>query len=282
MERTMNHDQAVLILTDYLQGRLDAGRRQAMAEHLRGCNECSELGEAYRVLAMGGSGDPMTEAHPTTEEIVEFTTARDRLDDAARRRMVEHLQNCAACRDEIEMTRDAEQSAMASTVKYPGHAGRPSRNWPLLALAATWLLILVGLPMLISTQDEAPHTPATWSGPVSLPVLTATRQGGGEKTIRMRRGQPFVPIALLPSLPPEGSVDQRFRFSIVAASGETAWETDMTRSSIEAELAESQVVTFLIPAPALNSGRYLLRITGISTPAGGLVAEIAFVLERDE
>lgn len=292
----MKHEDAVLQLTDFLQGGLSGRLQDEMAAHLAICPECQELAETCLVLASLPREEGAPVDHPTPEEIAFFAVRPAAMPGPARAGVALHARHCASCHEEVETTRAAD-GEIARLERPPAmepvkrHAGRSGRS--LILVAASFLLLLAGYAIarlvvfrelresraVIEGMKSELQDARAWSGPVPLTVLTGdVRSEGPGETLRVAPGQPYVPIAVLPPLPDGAHADERYRFEIVSAAGETVWALDMAGDAVRAQAAASGVVTFLVPAASLPPGRYAFRVLGLDASPGLTLLKASFTV----
>jgi hypothetical protein len=102
----MRHDEAILLLTDCLEGRLEGAVRPAVLEHLAACSECQALAETYALLEWGRAW------HPPSAGIVGFALGVDPPAGDATARVEDHLRRCERCTEEVRLIRAAEEAAV--------------------------------------------------------------------------------------------------------------------------------------------------------------------------
>jgi hypothetical protein len=140
----MNHDEALELLPDLLQDRLDEPSRARLRKHLEDCRECSEAKTTLELLATAAPGDDDAHAHhPTSEEIVAFALDEPWLSADQKKSISRHVQSCLYCRTEIEATQQADR--MVEPVLAHDEPSPPAQKgadrWPWAALAAAAVLV---------------------------------------------------------------------------------------------------------------------------------------------
>jgi len=263
----------------------------------------------------GGPAENPQSQHPTTEEIATFSIVPGRLGEAALLRMREHVESCGTCAEEVEITRSATagmSSVASASLKSSARGSRSPWRWiHTLALAASVGALLLAYPAFrglvslpLETERAARLDEETdrlrgeaedlkkslnrareksdrfraWSGAVPLPVLTSRFRGAQaeEIVIRVKSGQPFVPIAVLPVLPEGAATGDTLSFEIRRDGGDQTWKMDLTAERIRDELHASKVVTFLIPAAMFSAGHYELRLQAPSRPESEPILVVPF------
>ena len=140
----INHDEALELLPDLLQDRLDEPSRARLREHLEDCRECSDAKTTLELLVTASPGsDDAYAHHPTSEEIVAFALDEPSLSADRKKSISKHVQSCLSCRREIEATREADR--MVEPVLAHDESTSPARKgadrWSWAALAAAAALV---------------------------------------------------------------------------------------------------------------------------------------------
>ena len=157
----MRHREAQRHLADLLAGELGGDQRAAVERHLAGCEACSGWSETYGFLADALPADPAIE-HATSEQLAHLAVDAELLTAVERERLATHLEDCADCRHELEITRAALADARrpASVVRFPlpAPSAATARR---LALAAS--LILAAAVTFVALRQGGDETgrPAT-------------------------------------------------------------------------------------------------------------------------
>ncbi len=317
----MTHEEAVGLLPDHMQDRLDGPARSGVAQHLAGCPECRDLVDTYRTLAEGFVAESSGElpGHPSVEELVDFALGRmerlgERRDEVAR-----HVSRCPGCSEEVETIRrgQSESEEERGAARRPGPPG-PSTFRPILAaaLAAGVALLLLAYPAYLglrelprsrgetealrserradrAKQEELERSLArseqerrrlaAWTGVVSVPLLAAPVRGSLEQeaTIEVAEGQPFVCLAVDPGLPAAGGRGGIDLAEILGAGGTRVWSLPIDASEARRRISESGALVFLVPSDTLPEGRYRLRLARRGGAAERTVLEILFRVTRD-
>ncbi len=224
------------------------------------------------------------------------------LDPGQEEAFEEHFFSCPACREELRL-----DQALPAALRGVGSAPQGSRTWlAVVGLAAAAMLAftsylgfvelprvrerlgLLGREMSTMTasldQLKLGQQGGQWSGPVSLVVLTgpARTDRDGTRTLEVRPDQPFVPLAVVPSIPPAARPLDRLLFQIREGSGRTVWEAGLTASEVDRVLAAERVVTFLIPAGALPQGDYTFVVVASEGAADRPIWQDSFYVTRAE
>ncbi|MBM4119212.1 hypothetical protein FJ251_16045, partial [bacterium] len=129
----MNHDEAKLLLSDWLLEELDADRRRAVDAHLAVCAECRELLAGLRTLRaeLAGGHPAVGGEHPTADELVATFDPAGALPTPRMAAIALHLRDCAACAEEARVLRPL--------------LPRPRRQFAHPAYLAAALLVLVAV-----------------------------------------------------------------------------------------------------------------------------------------
>ena len=130
----------------YVSGNLDPDERRRIESHLIACAECRALARTLEPLKMGCSKVQSPATHPGPEELDAFRLgARD--EPSAGRALIEiHLRECAACREDLAVLREMDESAPAAA----GH-----RRWLLMAAASLAILIAPLIWIWLSSRGSA-------------------------------------------------------------------------------------------------------------------------------
>lgn len=128
----------------------------------------------------------------------------------------------------------------------------------------------------------------SWTGAVDLVVLEGpARSLGQEPTVRIETGQPFALVGVLPPRPAGDAGSAAYLFEIDApaapsgpSGGAPAWSAQMTTAQIRARLARDGMVSFLIPADSLSTGRHVLRFRRAGDPREADLLRAPFVVAR--
>jgi len=296
----MRHDDAILLLTDFLAGRLDELRAAEVAQHLNGCPECRALEATWVVLAEGRT------AHPSSAEIVGLALDSGALDAAAKKRVETHVVGCATCTREYRLVRSAEaggeDDTEASTAVALGRVAE-GKAWPsapvarrwrsgaLAALAACAALLYpayLGLSRIPALDGEIDRLQARLAA-VTEEMGDARRDADEARRLaeRARAGLPGI-VALHSLMSPVrgAGAPQRlmvtpgqshllvsleapllsrgeqglYVFDLLTAAGDVAWKTEVGADDLLRRLATSPEVVLAIPAERIPAGFYRLRL----------------------
>ena len=276
----MTHDEAVLLLTDLLGGRLPDEVRPRVQEHLEGCADCASLAATHELL---------TGRHTPVQDLVELSLQPDGMENARRMRLQAHLEVCETCGSEARAVRTAEREAVAA-----GSGMRRLGSAPLLAGVTAAALVGLGLaawlaldrvPRLESTIDRLQATPPRRvetphpgePGPlVRIQYLPATRRGpGADAAVTLDTGQPYLYLAVeIPQFAGQGD----FAIAIAEADGGTVWSRTVSAETLRRMTQGTPEVTLAVPTKALHEGRFVVSLRAASgLPATPLV-DTAFVV----
>jgi hypothetical protein len=211
----------------------------------------------------------------------------------------DHYFRCAACLEELRL-----RQTLPAALRGVDSARRHRQIWLSFAGAAAAALLVytsylgfVELPAVTVHAGELKNEVSDlktsllelnsyrdarrWTGPVSLVVLTGPARAAGAEaaTVRLVAGQPFVPLAVVPSLPPAVKPGDQFTFQIRDAGGEIAWSSSMTGQEIARVLAADRLVTFLIPAEGLMQGEHKFTLVHAADQSAKPAWETAFRVE---
>ena len=268
----MLHEDVGLSLPDLEAGNLGAEERAGIERHLAECSECGELRAALRSIT-AALQQLSSSSHPSSSEIVAFSTNRAALEPDVDARVAGHLPDCSSCNDEVARTREAHVDLTSKTIARTAGIGRFGWRWA-GALGGVVLasLLVVDLTLRLAGPDS------TWSGPVSFTVLSDTVRGVTTPTRLSREStQPFVPFAVEVDSTAFSQGEGSVRFDVIDASGSTVWATELSFALVIRQVQAAGVVTFLLPSALLVDGEYTL-----STSVGGeTLQRFPFTLRTD-
>ena len=154
-------------LSDYAAGRLDPPDRRRIESHLAGCPDCTSWLETYRVLV-----SVVDRRHPESERLARYALTPELLSEEQRASLGRHLEGCADCRREVELTQAAvargREASRQTALRRRAAAlsPRPSR----LALAASVTLLLLTGAALLFRASSGPD-----NGAASAQTLQGTQ-----------------------------------------------------------------------------------------------------------
>ncbi len=292
----------------YVAGRLDDRARQALEVHLDGCDACSEIAATWKEIAssMRRGGEELSSPHPDEMALRDYATGGP---TSADRRVARHIAYCASCELEVSAWK-AREAGLRSPAGGDVRSA-PARPWPAgarVAVVAVAIGIIVGVGLaimfrptppteaLIARQEPPPRPigpmpagpppatapattrpPAAPAGPVQLLVLGGALRGG-ERAPAFRIGpeQPFVLIAVQPTLPARAAGGDLYLFEVRRSGGEVVWSSELTVAQIRPHLESSEVITFPIPSGALPPGRYEMSVVSRGAPGAAPLLQIPF------
>ena len=276
----MTHDEAVLLLTDLLGGRLRPEIRRQVEDHVGRCEDCASL---------AGTHDMLAGRHTPVEDLVDLSLHPEGMEGARRMQLQAHLDVCEACGAEAAVVRRAERSAVASIAG----GGRFERA-PLLLVGAAALaglgfsawLAVVRIPRLESTIDRLQATPPRRveamprpgePGPlVRIQYLPSARRGpGADAVVSLDAGQPYAYLAVaVPEFQPSGS----YTVEVAAAGGSPVWSRSIASEELQRMTRGTPEITLAVPSRVLHAGRFVLRLRGDgpgpTEPVLGIVFEV--------
>ncbi len=272
----MSHDAAVLLLTNYLAGRLTGAEREAVRAHVESCGECRGLAEVHQVLSRA----PLRkDGHPAASWIVGFALHYEGLTPDEGQEIDAHVRECRQCSEEVDRVRAVEATA----------GRRPAAGWrgsSRLALAAAFLIVAtlayeIGARRAPTTEQPRPTPgPVVASGLLRIQPLPAPRRGveTTRRTLTLLPGETSLFVSLdLPELPAteEGSA---FRFDLIAPSGDVAWSLEISGTDLVQRAAWPPGVVLAVPTKGISDGLYTMRLRG-SEPGAPVLLEIPFLVE---
>lgn len=274
----MTHDEAVLLLTDLLAGRLGPDLRHRVQGHLEGCEDCASL---------AGTHDMLAGRHTPVEDLVDLSLHPHEIDEARRMQLQAHLDVCEACGAESRFVRRAERSAVATMT-----GTRPRSAWmlPLVAAAAlaglgfsAWLA-LFRIPRLESTIDRLEASPSrrvdaaphpNEAGPlVRVQYLPSARRGPGSHAIvDLETGQPYEYLAVeVPDFEPRGDTT----VDLATEKGDRVWSRAIGADELRRLTRGTPEITLAVPTRVLHAGRFILELRDASAPAAAPLLEVPF------
>jgi hypothetical protein len=253
----MHHQEAELLLTEYVLGRLPDQQAQAVAQALADDAQLRTLAEFLQWLLprlRQLDRDPAGR-HPTGEQLVAWTL-NDSDDDAAG--VAAHLRDCAECRRLSDLVRDADRDLAAAPVV------SRRRSWVRLALAATICAGAFAFGLTVGRHQE----PAGGSGflaggaPVVVRLAGITRGASEPATVTLARGQSS--LLLLAEQDPWTGRPNAADFAVVvrlarSPSGETVWTCETAARALWSR--DLQALVLVVPVRGLRSGDHLVTVT---------------------
>jgi hypothetical protein len=285
----MTHEEALALLGDHAQGRLQGERHAALAAHLEGCPVCRQWLEDWRLF---GAALPAATAHPDSERLALWAADPDRLDPAAWAEVESHL---ALCRDCAHLVRRTEQALAEARGERGAGTGRALRFWSgrgaaageapprpeaasarprspwLPALAAAAALAAVSLGALWLAR--AGRVPA---GPVPYVALTGTLRGE-ESRLVLGAGDRLAMLGL--AVPARLKTAATSPLSLeLTRRGTVAWRTRLAADAVADAAATGRPLVLAVPSARLPPGEYTLRLLN---GEGAVLLERSFTAERE-
>lgn len=318
----MTHDDAALLIPEFLEGRLNETASSEVASHVASCGECSGSSEVYRILALSLRSDSSQQAtgHPSNLDIVAYALDGSNIKTGDLARIASHVHGCPTCLHEVTVTREAEvaqRSRLTRSKRFvatrliqlsrPGVSAALAAGVALIVLVYPAYLGVYRLPSvakhadvlraekdraekdvqdlstsLAQTKDDL-HRAMTWSGAVDLTVLgSPLRDKTGVMTVRVAKDQPYVLIALQPPGPDNIAGTSDWHVEIHDSSGIAVWHEDLTAAQLQ-HFGTSGIVTFLIRRTLLPpSGRYVLSLSSKDTTREGSRLAVPFEIAEAE
>lgn len=313
----MRHEEAVRVLPEWLQGRLEGALGEEVERHAASCRDCAEIADSYRLLTLGLRAEEAGElpGHPTVEEIVEVALGRGR--PAATASTLAHVATCRPCQREVESVRGVQAEAEGRAP-----AAAPDRRPPLglalrLPLAARLAasILLAGLAAAgvlggrewVRLRSEAAALRAgrqaaearvvemaarvesarqdlerlkAWSGSIALPLLAAPFRAGESQVVAIpvAAGQPFVCLVVDAGPPTALAGASAFRFEVVRGGSARVWSLEMSPEEVRRQMATSGTLAFLVPAPLVPEGAYSLRAFKGAASGETALLEVPFMI----
>lgn len=241
--------------------------------HLVTCGDCREIVACCEAIAAKcrHDRDPRLAAHPDPERLREFVldpTTQDR-------QLARHLSTCEQCALECTAWRIVRSPLAPTKGPVSWFSVRSAAVGAALGIAASWLAPLALRP----TPDGVAE--GEWHGRAQILVLSSTARGGSSlaSTI-VTEGQPYVPVSVPVSIPEALSDGTSIRFELTREHDQVLWEETRSVKESRLELAETSVITLLLPANDLGSGEYRLTVRGTSADNQPFTAVYRFELRR--
>lgn len=262
----IDHETAVVLIPEQVQGRLDPLQARHLAAHVDGCRECGELERTYRLLV---SACAARSQHPEDERLVTYAIDRDRLGDDARETLAHHLASCDECAAVITAVAAAERELGRSNVVPIGavtaispQRSSPRHHWKAVAAAAALLAVGALGGWLASAHRTIGSSAAGWSGVSSL-VLVGEQQRGDDELpqLDLVAEQSVVPLALPLTLSPDAPRDARYRVALENSQGVRVWELEISGAELAARLGSSGVLALVVPRDRLEVGIHRLVVS---------------------
>ena len=273
------HEELQGQIAAYAAGRLEPADVAEIEAHLATCDECAEIAETWKPLALAlrESGSALLESHPESSMLRAYAAGSLRGEAASG--VARHLAGCGACALEVEAWAPERRKTLPTPVR------STFTRFGMPASLAAGLVVGLGIGLTYRPApriDAASPAPSRSSaGAASLIALERPTRGAVKPAVfRLESGQDFAPL-LVPVVVPEaaGPAD-RFRFAIQDENRRTVWSAELEAAVVRKQIAASGVVAFLVPASDLMPGSKSLTFS--SSTAEGLppLLEIPFEMAR--
>jgi hypothetical protein len=159
----MKCNAAIALLPWFLNDTLAAEEKVAVRDHLKGCAACrQELEDTYHAWRI-------FDAHPRPEDLIALAGEPDTVEPERRPLLERHLEQCARCRDEVQLIRESRQHFLGSegaatttapvvgamdSSMVPANDNRPGPGWRLAAAAAMILTLVTASGWWVSYQQR--------------------------------------------------------------------------------------------------------------------------------
>jgi hypothetical protein len=253
----MHHQEAELLLTEYVLGRLPDQQAQAVAQALAEDAQLRTLAEFLQWLLPRLhqlDRDPAGR-HPTGEQLVAWTMG-DPDDDAAG--VAAHVRDCAECRRLSDLVRDADRD-LAAAPQVPRR-----RSWLRLALAAAIGAgaFTVGLNIGRHQELGGGSNPLAGGAPRVVRLAGITRGESAPAAVTLAPGQSS--LLLLAEHDPWTARPSADDFPVVvrlarSPGGETVWTCETTARALWSD--DLQALALVVPVRRLQSGDHLVTVT---------------------
>jgi len=274
-----DHDELQSEIPAYVASRLEEDARRRLEDHLRDCDACAEMVEAWRTIApaLRDGGEAIFTPHPPARALREYALGRGEAVDPAH---VRHVASCDTCDLEIRVWKEREGGVDAPAGAALWKEQRTPAWRPTMALAAGAVLGAAIAAFML----RRPTLPGPAAPPTPEPIASRLAEGIGEPvplwvlagplrgetpvaTFTIGREQPYVLIAVRPALAPGAADADIYRFEIHRPDGGTSWSSEADVARIRSHMESSGVVTFPVPTTDLPPGRYFFRLER-RAPAG--------------
>jgi Putative zinc-finger len=311
----LNHEQAVQILPDYVEGVVDAGDAGVLERHLASCAECRESVSMLRRISteLTAMGAAAFDDHPESSRLVDYSLVPSHLAAADLERIKVHVKSCPTCALEVAAVRsgDSWSRSWSRGIAEAWRAGIAAVPVPVPTLATAAVALLLVYPAYLGTvklpamyrQQEATvaalahltaelgtrvqtgeQVPASTGGPSAVLALAGpTRSASGIDS--PASDTPPVPVVQLRDHQPFLPV--RINFDISAWAAEQAVVVTLRDLNSPQQLwrhsgraaefwdPDDEAINLLLPAEALDAGTYTLEIAKEGSPAAAYSADFA-------
>lgn len=150
----MDHEAALELLDDFVEGQLDEDQKVATESHVAGCPECKAQLELLHLLhrkEVAALGDALFEPHPSAEQLVTYVLDPGELSRADQAALGRHLAVCPTCRVEADLTRRSNRHANSwwRRLSYLLPSLTIERIQPVLVPAMAALLVVLAYPSYV-------------------------------------------------------------------------------------------------------------------------------------
>lgn len=271
----MDHDSATKLLSEFVNGELDAASAAAVQSHVDDCPDCR--GTARFMQRVGevaaSAGTSLLDEHPGAQELASYALDPQSIPMPALAELAVHARACPTCRVEVELARRAgaaSQSWWRRIVSALTH-GPATGRWAMAAGAGAILVVCLiypsylGLVSLPRSQDEGRRLALQLAqgGGVRLLYLTDQVRGASAQVPEILRdphqlfqllvaecdlageglSSPVTPVAILVRRLPDETVTWRLE-----SSWAEVWDASLG------------LVSVLVPSRRLEPGDYRLEI----------------------
>lgn len=169
----MKHNKAKLYLADLAAGELDVDVEQGLKLHVANCQRCRHSLDTIELFVETRTWEPGSGGHPESELLALYVVGPGEVYDHDHEELCAHLEQCWACRRDVESIGQAVAEARPNEQKdadapAPSFLSRPRpQQWLAAGLAALALAAAFWFgPQLTGKIDIA----SVWQRPEQLPV----------------------------------------------------------------------------------------------------------------
>lgn len=138
----MKHREAMTYLPDLAAGSLPADAAVPVARHVETCRSCADWLSLYSLLGQHLASTDISDVHhPDSDLLASYALHPEEMSEVQSQRLRRHLDCCADCREELELSHRAVLEARPGA----GHASRDRQS----AIARRWVGLAAGIAALL-------------------------------------------------------------------------------------------------------------------------------------
>jgi len=264
----MEHAEVVLLLSEFVAGRLSSEKAAPVEAHAAACKECREMIDVIRLASeeIRTHGPALFGNHPSTEDLVAYASGPEHLSTTELARIGSHLGTCSSCRDEVDITSGALNNTESWWQKLFARFSMPRLvATPAFQLATAVLFLVMLYPAYLGLTRQPGEPEAGLRGGIPTYLFEAHRPRSHAPTILIGTRQTHVSL-LVPHSLDEGPASLT-EIPIVATisrfpEGTETWRYEASAADCWAPMVPG--ANLLVPTDALPPGGYkiVLREAG--------------------